>query len=456
MKLKLLKLNLLKDINNMASLGCEKGKKGKTYYIQLSPGEHPRRPRIRLGKVTKRDAAIVLIHIENLIQAKKTGRPYPASTADWLVNVTDSIKERLEVIGLIAKRAVSKRYTVKEWFDAYIMSRPDVKDATRRKWHDVEAKLNSFFNGKYLDEITAQDAKGFRIYLRSTLNLSENTTRKHICISRQIFRAAVLKKLIEENPFAGQSVTVRANPARYFYVTPEIAKQVLDACPDAQWRLIFGLARFGGLRCPSEVLRLKWEDVDFEKEQFTVHASKTEHHADGGIRIVPMFPELKTLFRDAFEKAYVGAIYCIKDYREGANLGPQMRRIIKRAGILPWPKIFQNLRSTRETELFKLTEGNIKAVCEWIGNSPQVAMMHYAQVTEADMQEAARMTVMTEANAIVHNPAHNPAQNLAEHNCMELGLLVDEGYKSLLNRSLCERNKKPAVLCEPQEWAIQD
>ena len=28
-----------------------------------------------------------------------------------------------------------------------------------------------------------------------------------------------------------------------------------------------------------------------------------------------------------------------------------MHRIIRRAGLTPWPKPFQNLRSTRETEL---------------------------------------------------------------------------------------------------------
>ena len=71
-----------------------------------------------------------------------------------------------------------------------------------------------------------------------------------------------------------------------------------------------------------------------------------------------------------------------------------MHKIIKRAGFEPWPKVFQNMRSTRETELFKLTHGNIKAVCSWIGNSPKVAMEHYAQVTEADLQEAAKMTLL--------------------------------------------------------------
>lgn len=149
------------------------------------------------------------------------------------------------------------------------------------------------------------------------------------------------------------------NPARFYYVTQEIALKVLEACPDAQWRLIFGL---GGLRCPSEVLRLTWQDVDFENDRLTVHAIKTEHHADSGIRTVPMFPELRQLFQDAFDNARDGDTYCITRYRDGANLSVQTRLIVKQAGLDPCPKIFVNLRSTRETELFNMTKGNFKAV----------------------------------------------------------------------------------------------
>jgi len=183
-----------------------------------------------------------------------------------------------------------------------------------------------------------------------------------------------------------------------------MAQKVLDACPDAQWRLIFGLARFGGLRCPSEVVRLKWQDIDFANDRFTVHASKTEHHADGGIRTVPMFPELRSLFQTVFDQAKPGAVYCLDRYSgKWSNLGVNMKRIIKRAGLTPWPKTFQNLRSTRETELFKLTNGNIKAVCSWIGNSEQVALSHYAQMTEADITQAAKLTVLDGAEDSLEN-----------------------------------------------------
>ena len=38
-------------------------------------------------------------------------------------------------------------------------------------------------------------------------------------------------------------------------------------------------------------------------------------------------------------------------------------------------------------------------------------MQHYAQLTEADMKEAAEMTVLGEAEKTVHNPVHTPVDS---------------------------------------------
>ena len=62
-------------------------------------------------------------------------------------------------------------------------------------------------------------------------------------------------------------------------------------------------------------------------------------------------------------------------------------RIIRKAGIEPWPKLFQNLRSTRETELAE--QYPLHVVCAWIGNSQPVAAKHYLQVTEGHFRQAA-------------------------------------------------------------------
>jgi hypothetical protein len=68
-----------------------------------------------------------------------------------------------------------------------------------------------------------------------------------------------------------------------------------------------------------------------------------------------------------------------------------MCRIIGRAKIKPWPKLFQNLRSTRETELAEMYP--LHVVCAWIGNSQPVAAKHYLQVTDEHFASAAHKRI---------------------------------------------------------------
>ena len=447
----------------MASIVRKKTKTGVRYDIQLSPGENESRPKISLGDVNKKQAGTAKTNIENLIKCKNTGGVISPAVQEWLNGITDGLRKRLEVLSIIEPNNKGQEFTVAEWVDKYIEIRESDKGTkadTVRKLENVARRLSVFFKNDKLKDISVFQAKAFKQYLHNTVGLAENTARKHIAISRQFFTAAIESNLIENNPFKGkgQPVTIRPNPNRFFYVTQEMAEKVLETCPDAQWRLIFGLARWGGLRCPSEVLRLKWQDVDFENNRFTVHASKTERHADAGIRTVPMFPELRPLFQDAFDNAKEGDIYCITRYRDkSVNLRTQLSKIIRRAGLEVWPKLFQNCRSTRETELFKMTGGNIKAVCSWIGNSPAVAMQHYAQVTEADIQEAAKMTLLNDAENIVEKRVHNRVQTTATPGCTESHEAQDE---PVLSPCSCKNKQEVATPCEkvqnPQKWAGLD
>jgi hypothetical protein len=63
-----------------------------------------------------------------------------------------------------------------------------------------------------------------------------------------------------------------------------------------------------------------------------------------------------------------------------------MIRILKKAAITPWPKLFQNLRSSRQSELIKVH--SMEVACEWIGNTPAVALKHYLQITDEDYAKA--------------------------------------------------------------------
>ena len=70
-----------------------------------------------------------------------------------------------------------------------------------------------------------------------------------------------------------------------------------------------------------------------------------------------------------------------------ANLRGLLAELMRRAGIEPWEKLFQNMRATRETELAE--KYPLQCVVSWIGNSQKVAMRSYLQVTEQHMRRAA-------------------------------------------------------------------
>ena len=93
-----------------------------------------------------------------------------------------------------------------------------------------------------------------------------------------------------------------------------------------------------------------------------------------------MFPELQPYLQEAFELAAPGAEQVISRYRKSnANLRTQLLRILRKAGVEPWPRLFQNLRATRETELADAFP--LHVVTTWLGNTPKVADKHYLQVT---------------------------------------------------------------------------
>ncbi len=89
-----------------------------------------------------------------------------------------------------------------------------------------------------------------------------------------------------------------------------------------------------------------------------------------------------------------------KHRKLGANLRTHLLRIMARAGVKSWPKLFQNCRSSRQTELCERWPEH--TVCAWIGNSRLVAREHYLQIREVDFQRAA------EPEKAAQNPAQQP------------------------------------------------
>ncbi|TXT35294.1 MAG: integrase family protein [Planctomycetota bacterium] len=221
--------------------------------------------------------------------------------------------------------------------------------------------------------------------------LSPVTVARRCGRAKQFFRA-VRRTLIPSNPFDDVCGGPKANAENAHFIEQATIAKVIDACPNAEWRLLVALSRFGGLRVPSEALTLRWSDVDWAESRMTVHAAKTEHHEGKATRVVPIFAELRPYLEDVFDPAAEYVLPSLQheagqrgDWR-AVNLRTRFEKIVKRAGVTQWPRLWHNLRASRQTELEERFPSHV--VCQWLGNSEAIARKHYLQVREVDFQKA--------------------------------------------------------------------
>ena len=128
---------------------------------------------------------------------------------------------------------------------------------------------------------------------------------------------------------------------------------------------------------PSEALRLKWSDVDWERNRMTIRKGKTRQ------RTMPILPQLRPYLEDCFDPQEV---YVIVHHRSHSNWATDVKRFITKAGIKIWPRCFHNLRASLETDLTHRFP--IHVVTSWLGNSPKVAADHYLSVRDEDFEAA--------------------------------------------------------------------
>ena len=354
-----------------------------------------KRKTIRLGKCSLRDAQRISTHVDRLNFCQINNTTPDNDTAIWLCKVGDQLHGKLTAVGLTVARETTE---LGPFVNNYIEGRTDIVDSTIGKFRNVEKRLLAHFGAnRSIGTITVGDAKDYRSWVGTQVK-SENTVRKDIQICKTIFNYAKDKELIRSNPFEGQASSTLAKTDRFHFVTPEQAQAVLTECPDNEWRLLFALARYGGMRTPSEPSCLKWSDIDWDKNTIVVTAPKTERYGDGR-RVMPLFPELLPYLQQARKDAEKDAEYVLpKLRREGYNPATHMTRIVKKACKSSWPKIFQNCRSTRQTELSQKFPSHV--VVSWLGNSTKIAEKYYLQVTEDHFQQALLPEVKPEADSM--------------------------------------------------------
>jgi integrase len=172
-------------------------------------------------------------------------------------------------------------------------------------------------------------------------------------------------------------------------ITMEEYAKLLEACPNQEWRTIVALARIGGLRCPSELMQLRWSDINWAGNRFLIRSPKTERHEGHEQRVVPLFLELRTELERHFSQVEKeGNEFVIEHFQKTSwNLYCPFQTIARRAGVGTIIRPFDNMRTSRSNEVERRFGSKLESL--WIGHSEKVMVKHYLVLEDEDYAKAA-------------------------------------------------------------------
>lgn len=400
---------------------------------------------IALGAIPRRAADSAANHIQGLVNSKIGGlQPYPENV-EWACDQKPRIVDYLSGLGLIQPRspeatvsipAAPMSPTVEDWFDQFIQGRQG-SEGTKIVWTRSKNQAVKFFGKSCpIDSITTGDAITWYERMRNGDSkgkgkLAEATSRKMVGVARQVFKRALKFKHITENPFADDELKTTVGHRDKRYVDVAEIQDLLKTLPSAEWRAVVAFARFAGMRVQSELPLLKWSDVLWAENCFVVRESpKTK-----STRRAPIFPEIRQALEDLLpitgDSEYVLNVL----RRKSKNWRTPLEKMMIRAGLKPWPALFNTMRASGETDIAR-THG-LQCAVQWVGNSVQIAMKHYVRATAEDFRKAA-----TQDTSFAHKVA--PEHERIKANGAELlPTLLPAGSTEKLAKH-CKPNKKRA------------
>jgi integrase len=381
---------------------------GKTWRIGFTGLDRKRRT-IYCGAISERNAHELRRLVERILEAAALGESLDPKTASRIAALPDTTYEKLVGVALVNPRVKSSRVTVAEFAEQYVARRADLRPASLIVLRHVVRNLSDFFGDTAMVDVTRGDGDDFARWLlkdgRSASQVENKgkslggaTCGKRIQHASTIFNDAVRRGVIPSNPLSDVRRPAATNDERKVYVPAATVETLIEAERDPEWRLLMALARYFGLRTPSEPFSLTWDCVDWEKRRIRVNSPKTERSGKP-YRLAPILPEVLPHLEAVYAAAPEGAVYILEGLRNrdsmkaaeqgfwaSLNLRTALLRKLKKAGIPPWPKLWHALRESAETDL--ATRFPLHTVTAWLGNTPKIATKHYLMVTDADFDLA--------------------------------------------------------------------
>jgi integrase len=283
-------------------------------------------------------------------------------------------------------------------------------------------RLTQFFGGWRAVNITTQQVRAY-IVQRQKAGLANGTINRELAALKRAFRLAVKAKVLSHDHVPDITLLKEASPRRGFFERAQF-EAVRRHLPAALKPLVT-VAYITGWRMRSEILPMRWRQVDLEADTMRLDPGTTKN--DDG-RLFVMTPELKATLAaqwaetDALQRE-TGQIIPFVFHRKGKPIKSFRRAWLlacEQAGVPG--RIPHDFRRTAVRNLERAGIARSVAM-KMVGHKTESIYRRYAIVSEGDLREAAKKLAAIDrgtwnGDGSGSHPVHEPkdVQNtLAQH-----------------------------------------
>lgn len=359
----------------------------------------------------KQEAEEIADIVGRVVDCLTTGNPPTRTLTAWLEGMPPDLRARFERAGLVEKAENNPaEITIDQLFDRWFRYPVERKPNTIRNYETTQKRVYDFFRpDEPITAVTVERALSFRLYQLN--RKSRATVGGFVKGLRALWNFGIKLGVAEDNPWKQVPEDAQENPARKAFIPLEWYQRLLAACPNQEWRTLLAFCRIGGIRCDSETRGLLWSDINWDSRCFMVRSPKTERFEGHDTRVTPLFPELEAEASRLWAMAEEGDDYVFPNLRDRENHRTTFTKIIFRAGLCPWPRAFNNLRASRETELLQTFPAHV--VSGWLGHSVEVARKHYVMVRPEDLETGANyVTPVGRSPKTANHPTNHPTNRV--------------------------------------------
>jgi len=278
-----------------------------------------------------------------------------------------------EYLGIFDEKKIPFEEYAKQYLD-FSKANKAWSTYQRRDRHSV-ANLVSFFKGKYLFELTPEMIEKYKAARLE--KVSPASVNRELACLKHMYTKAIEWGYVKLNPAKGVK-RLKEPPGRLRYLNPEEAGRLLEVC-SGHLKPIIVTALNTGMR-KSEILSLKWSQVDLKNRKVTVINAKNNES-----RVIPINQTLYQELLALSQNPRGEYVFSERNGRPFKDTKTAFLSAIKKVGIKDFR--FHDLRHTFGSHL--VMQGvDLKTVQQVMGHKDIKMTMRYSHLSPEYVQEA--------------------------------------------------------------------